>query len=408
MPESIHKQRSTSDFGGFAHEWAGLEVRMTGVHTEGPSGTVFVGGDVCPRFSTRMGPGVFGDLAGAMQDAGATVVNLECPLTSSECAPPKEGVRLTASTDWALALRQAGVDAVGMANNHAMDAGAEGLRDTLGACQVAGIQVFGAGTSIARAREPVIKGVGGVRVALLAVAEHEFGIATEDDPGVAPMRESSSMDSVVSAKANADIVVLLVHGGAEQYPLPRPSLRETCHLFVQAGADLVVCQHSHVVGAVEVLDRAVIVYGTGNCFFPYLDDTPLGWNDSYSLSVDVSADGLVAVRLLPCRFVPSENRVRRLADEDMELFRQGLLALNARAGSVEKLRSEWSDFSASRRLNLLTELLGLRRPERALVARGIWPWWRMPRDRVPALLNVVRCESHRESLIEVLSEEIEG
>ena len=220
------------------------------------------------------------------------------------------------------------------------------------------------------------------------------------------MREASSVESIVSAKTQADVVILLVHGGAEQYPLPRPSLRDTCHLFLRAGADLVLCQHSHVAGAVEVLDRALVVYGMGNFVFPYPDRSAQEWNHGYSLSVDVCPEGLAAVRLLPHRFVAAENCVRLLAGEDKQRFRTELLALNSRAGSFELLSSEWNDFAQSRRLNQLSALLGLRRPERAMVARGMWPWWRLPRQQLPALLNLVRCESHREALAEVLSQEI--
>jgi poly-gamma-glutamate synthesis protein (capsule biosynthesis protein) len=299
------------------------------------------------------------------------------------------------------------VGAVGLANNHLMDAGATGLADTTDACAAAGLMVFGAGTSLARAREPLFARVGTARVALLAFAEHEFGIAGNDRPGVAPLGDAGCLEAVAAARADADVVVVLVHGGTEHYPLPSPGLRDTCLQLARAGADLVVCQHSHVAGAVEIANGSCLVYGMGNFVFPYPGEDSTEWNAGYCLSLSVCPEGLAAVRLLPHRYDASAGVVRLLADEEREAFRRALLALNARAGSAGTLASEWSALAEARRRDYLAELLGLTRPERLLAKRGVWPWWRLPRRRLPVVLNLVRCESHREALVEILTREVD-
>ena len=191
--------------------------------------------------------------------------------------------------------------------------------------------------------------------------------------------------------------MVLVHGGCEHYPLPSPRLRDYCHGLVHAGADVVLCQHSHVIGAVETLNQAFISYGTGNLLFPYSSTRPAGWHDGYSVALAVCERGVASVRLIPHRFIPEKSMVETLGASEAESFAQLIVGLNSRAAGARQLQSEWKRFVLSRRRQYLTTLLGLTRPERLLLAAGIWPAWRMPRRMIPALLNTVRCESHNEA-----------
>ena len=197
---SLRARPSTDDYSGFLADWSELEVRLIdGVPAESTS-TVLVGGDVCPSFVSRLEPDVFGSLLPRMRAAQATVVNLECPLSLSQSTPRKSGPRLSASPDWACILKRAGVDAVGLANNHIMDAGDEGLLDTIHACNGAELGVFGGGRTLEEALAPLILQCGSARVAFLAVAEHEFGIAGETSPGAAPM----TMEGALASRAHCE------------------------------------------------------------------------------------------------------------------------------------------------------------------------------------------------------------
>lgn len=409
MTRVLTQQCTTDDYSGFLTDWSSLEVRLMRDLSGRSTSTVLVGGDVCLAYASRLEPDVFGDLLPRMRASEATVINLECPLTVSRSAVPKSGPRLVARPDWASVLRRAGVDAVGLANNHVMDAGPEGLLETIDVCEEAGLRVFGGGRVLEEARAPVVLECENARVAFVAVAEHESGIARESAPGAAPVAMTGSFRSVRAASADADVVVALVHGGCEHYPLPSPRLRDYCHLLVTAGADVVLCQHSHAIGAIETVGRSVVSYGTGNLLFPYPDPRPTGWYEGLSLELEICSRGVASVKLLPHRFLSEQGRLSSLSGTCGEgSLSQRIAELNSRVASAQELQEQWRRFVLTRRRHYLATLLGLTRPERLLLRAGLWPAWRMPRRMIPMLLNVVSCESHNEATTEILSMELDS
>ena len=406
MSDLPPQRRTVDDYSGFSRDWPGLEIRLIDGISPESVGNVFIGGDVCVARASHPNADMFGDLAAAMRAAQVAAVNLECPLTRSQASSPKSGPSLAADPSWADVLSEAGVDAVGVANNHIMDAGCEGLSETLSACRGAGIAVFGGGMRLQDARSAIVLRCGDARVALLAVAEHEFGIAEDNRPGAAPMEMAGTVASVQEASAAADAVVVLVHGGCEHYPLPSPRLRDYCHLLVSAGADAVLCQHSHVIGAIETVGHAIVSYGSGNLLFPYPGRMPAGWHQGYSLELRVCTQGLAAARIIPHRYDTEAGAIRILAGSEAEEFAESLRRLNARVADAESLTDEWRQFVLSRRRQYLATALGLSRPERLAVRLGLWPGWRLPRRLIPELLDVFSCESHNEAMVEVLTTEL--
>ena len=91
----------------------------------------------------------------------------------------------------------------------------------------------------------------GLKVGIYVCAEHEFSIATEKLPGANPFDPLWSLDHIQKLKQQCDYVVVLYHGGKEEYRYPSPELQKVCRRISEKGADLVLCQHSNCVGCQE-------------------------------------------------------------------------------------------------------------------------------------------------------------
>ena len=192
------------------------------------------------------------------------------------------------------ALKDAGFSIVSMAGNHCMDWGLEGFFDTLDALKAQGIAVVGAGADIAEARAPVIAEAGGAKVAFLAYSTilpmaywaeaRRAGCAPmrahtlyeqieHDQPGTParihtfPHREDlqALVDDIRAAKAKADIVAVSLHWGIHFVPAVLADYqRDVAHAAIDAGADMILGHHAHILKGVEVYLGKPIFYSLCN------------------------------------------------------------------------------------------------------------------------------------------------
>ena len=225
------------------------------------------------------------------------IFNLEVPLTD-ECHPIlKQGPNLLAPVETVNGYKNLGIDFFTLANNHIMDQGVQGLNTTLHVLDKAGIKYFGAGNDVNGASLPITFNFGNKAVGLYGCAEHEFSIAGKARPGANPYDPLWSFDHVSDMKQNGcDYIVVLYHGGKEEYRYPSPLLQKVCRKFVDKGASLVVCQHTHCIGCCEEYNGGTIVYGQGNFIFDYNNNE--FWNTSLLISVseDLSIDYIPIVK----------------------------------------------------------------------------------------------------------------
>ena len=302
-------------------------------------------------------------------------------------------------------VSRGGFGAVTLANNHVLDAGPAGLEDTLSACSRAGLMVVGAGLDLASAEEPLQVAVRGIRISVIACAEREFSIAGSATPGAAPLDPWKTPELVRDAARTADTVIVVVHGGNEFATLPRPGLVAACRALVAAGAHAVVCHHSHVAGPVEVFRGAPIFYGTGNFLFPSAPPMSRSWHVGYAVSLQVQVGGVSSFKLLPYEQAVTGLTVSPLGEREAELFAASLQEASAVSARSLLLVAAWRDFCLQERRYYLYAALGLTRLERRLLRHGIWPVWRRTRRRVPELIDLFTCDSHREAAETILGEE---
>jgi hypothetical protein len=345
-------------------------------------------------------------LSSLMTLASFRIVDLESPLGVGP-GRPKSGPRLVSDPGWAEVLVRTGVDAVCLANNHAMDQGSVGLEATLTACDAAGLRCVGAGMNLEQACRPLDVQLGNRCVDVIAAAEHEFGAAGRDSAGTCPLGVEHLIRQIRTSRMLDHDVIALLHGGNEHFPFPRPGLRETCRALVDCGAAAVVCVHSHVVGSLEWYAGCPILYGLGNLYFPTPGlSPPEGFAQGLCVILGFDPAGRVDVTLVPTRFEGSSG-VGPVTEADAGELAARLEARSRVVADDEALEREWRRWVAERRRSYLSGLLGLTKLERIGMRAGIWPWWRVPRSRTPHLLNLIRCESHREALLYLLEDEVD-
>jgi poly-gamma-glutamate synthesis protein (capsule biosynthesis protein) len=210
------------------------------------------------------------DVKALLSQADLAVANFESPVTERGTEQDKQYVYRT-SPKALPAFKEAGFDLVNLANNHVLDYGEIGLLDTLDALDQAGIRRVGAGRDANEAYKPAIVEKKGIKIAFLGVSRVVPEVswkAGKNHPGVAETYDwTRPVKEIAEAKKAADIVVVLAHWGEERKDRPLDYQVQLARRYIDAGADLVVGSHPHVLQGIEYYKGKWIAYSLGNFIF---------------------------------------------------------------------------------------------------------------------------------------------
>ncbi|MDH3451123.1 MAG: CapA family protein, partial [Gammaproteobacteria bacterium] len=196
----------------------------------------------------------FAQVRSLFEQSDLVIGNLEGPLTAaSEPLVEKQYLFRSPALPVATALARAGIGAVSLANNHALDYGIAGLRDTITALRGVGIQFFGAGETLAAARTPAIVDTGQMKIGLLGYSNTfpEAFWANDVRGGTAFGHEAQMRADVADLLRRVDIVVVSFHWGREGTTELRPYQPLLARAAIDAGAALVIGHHPHVLQEIE-------------------------------------------------------------------------------------------------------------------------------------------------------------
>jgi len=240
------------------------------------------------------------DIIEFVSSADISTINLEAPLTDHTIPSPKAGPTIKCPPAAIQAIKHAGFKTAVLANNHTMDYGPTGLNDTIAACADAGISIVGAAQNSIEAQKPLFLNIGSTRIAILAFAEHESGIATTSAPGAALFDPITSPAAIRAARPLADILIVNVHGGREYFPIPSPRFRSWCKCLIDAGADAVIGHHPHVSQGIEYYKSKPIVYSLGHLFFNWPVNRPTCWYEGIISKIKFDS-GQITADFIGCR-----------------------------------------------------------------------------------------------------------
>ena len=257
----------------------------------------------------------------AFLDSSVVVINLEAPFTRVEVPMiPDKAFLFRVDPRYVRVLMAGGVRVAATANNHIMDYGVRGLQETHRTLDQAGIAHVGTGMDIRAARRAVVLDTLGERVVFLAYSltfPEEYW-AGQNRPGTAFGHARWIREDVRNARKEASFVVVMFHWGRERWPAPRPYQIALAHAAVEAGADLVIGHHPHVVQPVEIYRDRAIFYSLGNGLFGSSSPKPQGILVRMSLVPDSVRFEVIPLEVrppyggLPPRVLPDPYRTHDL------------------------------------------------------------------------------------------------
>jgi poly-gamma-glutamate synthesis protein (capsule biosynthesis protein) len=245
-----------------------------------------------------MRTGNAGTFRSLIKGADIAIANFENPAPNA----PKwhtKGTVFSADPRLIDGLARTGIDYVSLANNHIRDAGASGLLQTITNVKKRGIAVSGAGRNLAAARVPAVLTAAGTKVAILGYDAIAGGYhATATKVGSAPLSAPIVKQDVAAArKAGADVVIVFPHWGTEYDPTPFVNQTRLARMIIDSGADMVIGNHAHWAGAMELYKGKAIWYALGNFVFDQTWSEPT--MEGITLELTFRGTELVQVRMRP-------------------------------------------------------------------------------------------------------------
>jgi poly-gamma-glutamate synthesis protein (capsule biosynthesis protein) len=204
------------------------------------------------------------------RSAQVVVGNLECPATKID-APVFKQYIFRGEPEWLEALKRHGITHLNLANNHSIDQGREGLIDTYQNILAAGMTPLGAGENMQQAAAPVLLASAPRKVWLvpslrLALENYAY---LPDKPCVSQEPMDSLLQRVFRLRQadSTAVIIVSLHWGGEHTLEPVPRQRHDAHMLIRAGADVLICHHTHTLQTIEDYHGHKIYYSIGNFIF---------------------------------------------------------------------------------------------------------------------------------------------
>jgi poly-gamma-glutamate capsule biosynthesis protein CapA/YwtB (metallophosphatase superfamily) len=280
-----------------------VKVQGKGADFPFSGGTATITGRTCcsaldnPVPTTRR-TGNAGAVRDLLKSADLAVANFENPAPDAFRYHTR-GTTFSADPRLIAGLAKAGIDVVSIGNNHIRDAGAQGIIDTIKNLKKYKIKSTGAGANLKAARTPAVVSVNGVKVAILGYDTIAKGYAAgPSTAGSAQLSKAVVKADIKKARAaGADVVIVYPHWGTEYSPKPFAAQQALARSVIDAGADMVIGNHAHWVGAMEVYKGKPIWYALGN--FVFDQDWSEPTMEGITLELTFRGSELAQVRIRP-------------------------------------------------------------------------------------------------------------
>ena len=291
-PESYEPQVSDGDGDGIVHICIGGDTSVDGEFAD---------------FASSHSPDYpWGDISEIMSSADISIVNLETCVSDRGVSEKREGYGFQTPPEMLEGFKNAGIDAVNLANNHTRDFGYDALLDTFSNLKDNGIAYFGAGRDIDEAAGLTIIEKDGVKIGFTGANKVYLAAdcaAGEEHAGVNQIGEIGDestnrfIERLCEYDSQCDVLVVFLHAGTEEVFDVTTYQKEISRLFIDAGADIVVGGHSHTLQPIEFYNEKPIIYSIGNLIFWHIDDDLDGLAAVFEITVDKS--GFTGLRLHP-------------------------------------------------------------------------------------------------------------
>lgn len=131
----------------------------------------------------------------------------------------------------------------------------------------ADLNILFAGNTIKQALLPLRVKKNSIRITFFTSCEEAFNIATDDQPGCAPINQEEIIRALQNEQQYADLIIITLHAGPEYYPIPTPRIKSLCRNLTNYGVSAIICHHSYIISSYEIYNSVPIFYGLGNFLF---------------------------------------------------------------------------------------------------------------------------------------------
>lgn len=369
---------------------------------------VLVAGDFCPMdrvsklIEDRQYDSIFEQVVSVVKQSDYSIVNFECPVrkTIGE-GIKKAGPTLKCSEKAIDAIRHAGFNCATLANNHFYDQGEDGVKETIHALDMAGLDHVGGGFNFKDAALTLYKTIKGKTLAIINCCEHEFSIATDTKGGSNPLNIVQQYYAIQEARQKAEYVLVIVHGGIEHFQFPSPRMVETYRFFIDAGADAVINHHQHCFSGFESYRGKPIFYGLGNFCFDWQKRRTKLWDEGFMVMLDF-ADNYIGYQLYPYFQNNETPGVHLMDDASFNDWKQRFDSISEVICDSKILLSKYNELLARTERNYSANLTPYtNRFALALYKRHFLPML-LSKRKLRTLLNMLMCESHYDRMINML------
>jgi len=375
---------------------------------------ILIGGDICPTknnqhlFREKKVKEIFNDLLEDFHNSNLVIANLETPIIERETPINKTGKVFGTSPETISTLKKAGINYLNLANNHIYDHGEEGLKTTFKYLKLNDVEFSGAGFNLEGASNVYIKKINNITIAIFSYAEHEFSIATEKNGGANPLDLIDFIRKIQKIKNTVDFIILLYHGGKEYYPYPYPNQKKLFEFFIDMGVNVVICQHTHVCGAIQSYNDGIIFYGQGNFVF---DPIPLKNKELYQgflIELNVFDKKKFEYKLIPffhrTMLDIKLNGIEKMKNELLDEWNKKIEYYSNNLTNTF-IKNEWEKFCSDKKYLYFSLLKGHSRIERKFYSMFLPKKLKYTKNKQLLVKNIISCETHREILLTILNSE---
>jgi poly-gamma-glutamate synthesis protein (capsule biosynthesis protein) len=233
------------------------------------------------------------------------------------------------------------------------------------------------------------------------MTENEWSVTNGLNPGANPLNPVCNYYKIKEAKQNSDYVFVIVHGGHENYELPSPRMKQAFCFFVDAGADAVICHHSHCYSGFEIYKGVPIFYGLGNFIFDESSKLNAAWNTG--LAIKFKIDSKLEYEIIPfyqCNEIPGIFLMNKIEKESLmfEISKLNQVIINNNI-----LEAEFYKYCTTMKAKYLSYLepFSLRGMNYLRKLKLIPSCLNQQKKRL--MSNLIRCEAHRDVIINILN-----
>jgi len=342
------------------------------------------------------------ELIKILKDKDFSIVNLETPLTRSTEPIKKGGNNFKVDPKFVQHIKDGFFDAVTLSNNHIRDYGKEGVIDTVNVCAANNILTVGAGKNLKEASQPLRLNIRGKKISILNYSEREFNIASEHQAGANPYDTINSYYDIQNEKYENDYVIVIYHGGIEYQYYPTTEMVKNFKFMIDVGADSVVAHHSHRYSGTLVYKEKPIFFGLGNFISPTKSKVTDDWLIGLMVRLELKKSS-VNFHLIPVKMSGDFKNVYLMDSEDANNILIHIRKISDIISNKIMLVDYWKKYDKVNKERIFRLLKSNSRFEYRL--RKYLPKLfcnRITQYKRNTLLNMIRCDSHRNMLITIL------